>query len=384
MPELVGYDVEISEAATAAMREILPGMAERTVEGIIAAVPSYSDALTGPMGRTIRGAVETALGGFVHLASQGGDRAQAPPSAAIDGAYQLGRGEARSGRTVDALLSAYRIGARISWTELSDAAVRAGVDAGTIGQFAGLVFAYIEQLSTASLAGHTDELENTGRVRQRLLERLATALVDGSPADVVDAAADSAQWSRPTTLTAVITPESQLRSVLAQMPAETLECPADDTGDVLLLVPDVHDRARQALLRGLADRHAVVGPARPWTQVRESVERARRVRAAGGGPDSEDHLVDLVLGADPAAVRDLRARALAPLDDVRDSSAEKLTETLRSWLRHQGRREAIAEELFVHPQTVRYRIGRLRELYGDSLEDPDTLLELTLALNAPT
>lgn len=384
MPELVGYDVEISEAATAAMREILPGMAERTVEGIIAAVPSYSDALTGPMGRTIRGAVETALGGFVHLASQGGDRAQAPPSAAIDGAYQLGRGEARSGRTVDALLSAYRIGARISWTELSDAAVRAGVDAGTIGQFAGLVFAYIEQLSTASLAGHTDELENTGRVRQRLLERLATALVDGSPADVVDAAADSAQWSRPTTLTAVITPESQLRSVLAQMPAETLECPADDTGDVLLLVPDVHDRARQALLRGLADRHAVAGPARPWTQVRESVERARRVRAAGGGPDSEDHLVDLVLGADPAAVRDLRARALAPLDDVRDSSAEKLTETLRSWLRHQGRREAIAEELFVHPQTVRYRIGRLRELYGDSLEDPDTLLELTLALNAPT
>lgn len=379
----MGYDVEISAAATLAMREILPGMAERTVEGIIEAVPSYSDALSGPMGETIRAAVETALGGFVHLASQGGDRAQAPPSAAIDGAYQLGRGEARSGRTVDALLSAYRIGARVSWSEMADAAVRAGVDAGTLGQFAGLVFAYIEQLSTASLAGHTDELENTGRVRQRLLERLATALIDGSSPDVVEAAAEAAQWGRPETLTAVLTPESQLRSVLAQLPGETLECPADDDGEVLLLVPDAHGRRRQDLLRALADRKAVAGPVRPWPRVRESVDRARRVRALGGGPDSEEHLVALVLGADPSALADLRARALAPLAEERDSSAEKLTETLRAWVRHQGRREAIADELFVHPQTVRYRLGRLRELYGEALEDPETLLELTIALSAP-
>ena len=56
--------------------------------------------------------------------------------------------------------------------------------------------------------------------------------------------------------------------------------------------------------------------------------------------------------------------------DLRPSTAEKLTETLRSWLLHQGRRDAVAAELFVHPQTVRYRVGQLRELYGDRLEDP--------------
>ena len=55
-------------------------------------------------------------------------------------------------------------------------------------------------------------------------------------------------------------------------------------------------------------------------------------------------------------------------------------DTLRAWLLHHGRRERIAAELFVHPQTVRYRMGQLRQLYGARLEDPRTVLELTIAL----
>jgi DNA-binding PucR family transcriptional regulator len=49
-------------------------------------------------------------------------------------------------------------------------------------------------------------------------------------------------------------------------------------------------------------------------------------------------------------------------------------------LLHQGRRDDVAAALFVHPQTVRYRMGQLRELYGDRLEDPRTVRDLTLAL----
>ena len=44
----------------------------------------------------------------------------------------------------------------------------------------------------------------------------------------------------------------------------------------------------------------------------------------------------------------------------------------------------IAAALFVHPQTVRYRMTQLRELYGQRLEDPRTVLELLIALGAPT
>jgi DNA-binding PucR family transcriptional regulator len=98
--------------------------------------------------------------------------------------------------------------------------------------------------------------------------------------------------------------------------------------------------------------------------------------------DTERRLADLVLRADADALADLRAQALAPLADLTPAAREKLTETLRAWLLHHGRREQIAAALFVHPQTVRYRMGQLRELYGHRLDDPEGVLELTIALGA--
>jgi hypothetical protein len=370
------------------LREGLPEVAERTVAAITDDVPSYADALSGPMGETIRTAVQLALGGFISLAAQSrGVGAQTPTAPAVDGAYQLGRGEARSGRSVDALLAAYRLGARVAWREMSSTAVRNGVDADTLGRFAELVFAYIDELSASSVAGHNDELATTGRVRQRLLERMTGLLLDASPEEVVAAAAERAGWTPPQTLTAAIVPEAHVRAVLAAVPeslqtTETLQIESGE-GMALLLVPEVHGRRRSTFLKTLGDRGAVAGPARPWLEVRASYDRARRVHALGLGPDSEQYLAELVLGADESAMRDLRERVLAPLADQGDSSTEKLTETLRSWLLHHGRREAVAAELFVHPQTVRYRMGQLRELFGERLEDPRSILELTVALGLP-
>jgi hypothetical protein len=375
-------DVRLTAATISDLRNILPEVAERTVSAITDDVPSYSDALSGPMGETIRNAVELALGGFISLAARSG--AQTPTAPAVDGAYQLGRGEARSGRSVDALLSAYRIGARVAWREMSATVVRNDVDADTLARFAELVFAYIDELSASSVAGHNDELATTGRVRHRLLERLAAHLLDDSTPEVVEKAAERADWSPPRTLTAVIVPESQVRTVFNAITGETLQSTEDIEGMVLLLVQNAHGRRRLTLLRALEGLGAVVGPARPWLDVRSSYDRALRVRALDLGTDSEEHLAELVLTADASALADLRARVLAPLEDLGATSAEKLTETLRSWLLHHGRRDAVAAELFVHAQTVRYRMGQLRELFGDRLEDPRTVLELTVALGLPT
>jgi DNA-binding PucR family transcriptional regulator len=71
---------------------------------------------------------------------------------------------------------------------------------------------------------------------------------------------------------------------------------------------------------------------------------------------------------------------LAPLDSLRPAVRDKLVETLRAWLLHHGRRDDVAAALFVHPQTVRYRMGRLRELFGAELLDPRTVQDLTVAL----
>ena len=377
----VGLDPEVA----ATMQSSLAHVAESTVEAIIAEVPSYAGALVGPMGTTIRNAVELALGGFLTLASK--EDVSTPLAPALEGAYRLGRGEARSGRTMEALLAAYRIGARVAWRDLSRAAVAEGVDAEQIARFAELVFAYIDELSAASAAGHTDELESTGRIRQRNLERLARALVTGAAPDAIVAAAARAEWEPPDALTAVLLPESQGSHALKLLSANTLQ-PTDDLSEVpedhgLLLVPTTDSASgRKGLLRALHGTSAVVGPTVPWLEVARSHQRAFRACALGleGVVDTDEHLADLLLGADDATRADLRALVLAPLADLRPATAEKLTETLRSWVLNQGRRDAVAAELFVHAQTVRYRVQQLRELYGDRLEDPVFVLEATLAL----
>lgn len=376
-------NLALPSETTAQIRVALPQVATAVVTAIVAEVPSYESALTDSMGETIRDAVQLALGGFLSLATDSDESDPRTPTApAVRGAYQLGRGEARSGRTTDALLSAFRIGARVSWREMAAIGVDAGLPAARVASFAELVFAYIDELSAASVAGHADELATSGRVRERLLERIAQPLLDRAPAEAVLAAAERADWAPPTTLTAVIVPESQVRPVLGEVSAAALVLP-DPTeleGAAVVLVPDAHGRARATLLHRLRHRDCLVGPPQPWLDVHNSFDRALRARALGLTTDTEQHLARLVLSADPMALADLRVRVLAPLADLKPASAEKLTETLRAWLLHQGRREDVAEALFVHPQTVRYRMGQLRELFGDRLENPEAVLELTVAL----
>ncbi len=369
------------------LRRRLPDVANHTIAAVTGEVPSYAAAFGGPMGDNIENAVQMALAGFLRLAARGrsGDPGT-PLSPALEGAYALGRGEARSGRSADALLSAYRVGARVAWRELAETAVEAGVPADMLASFAELVFAYIDELSAASLSGHADELETSGRVRQGYLDRLSLGILRGDPADALVAAAERADWVPPRTLTVVLVPSVQVRPVHGLLDPRTLSTAGEPTlpdGVGVLLVPDAGGRARAGLVRSVAGRSAVVGPARPWLAAATSYVRALRgleLRVGQATYDTEEHLADLVLAADTEAVADLRTRVLAPLAELRPATRQKLTETLLSWLLHQGRRDDIAAALFVHPQTVRYRMGQLRELYGDRLDDPATVRDLTIAL----
>ena len=393
----------LSPERVALLKEHIPNIAGLAVQAIVDEVPSYAGALRGRMAEGIEASVQIALRSFLNLAARSHDPS-APLGPALEASYDLGRGEARSGRSMDALLSAYRVGARVSWRELSAIGLAAGLEAPVIAQFAELVFAYIDELSAASVAGHADQLATAGRLQERHLERLALALLHGEAEPDLVRRAEQARWTPPATLTAVLLPDAQAHGARAMLDPRTLVAgdelpgvaPSDDV--VALLVPDTGGGARPTLARLLAGRGAVMGPARPWARVAESFGRALRARpladAAGeddatGAPaaagrdtayDTDDHLAELVLTADPGALADLRRRALAPLDGQPSATAERLASTLRSWLLHHGRREAIAADLYVHPQTVRYRMGQVRELFGPALEDPQAVLELTLAL----
>ncbi len=390
-------ELNLDEPTIELLRSRLPEVAEQTVQAITVEVPAYADALSGPMGANITSAVELALRGFLRLAGNPtAAGAGGPLTPALDGAYELGRGEARSGRTMDALLAAYRVGARESWRQFSGVAVETGLPSKTMAKFAELVFAYIDELSAASAAGHADELATTGRVRDRYLGRLTTSLLRGDPPQQLANRAQRADWEAPTTLSAVLLPTEHASRASARLDDRTLRADEDlpdldgeQPETTVLLVPDADGSRRPAIATALRGHGAFLGPAKPWTQARLSYLRALRARRLGlpteaGVCDTEDHLPALVVTADPAALADLRAQVLAPLADLRPSSADRLVETLRAWLLYRGRRDDVARFLHVHPQTVRYRVNQLREVYGDRLDDPATVAALTIALAQST
>jgi hypothetical protein len=369
-------------------------VAAHTVTTLTAEVPEYrAPAMGAAATATIGRAVELALATFLDIAArEEADRA-GTPSAVLEAAYALGRGEARAGRSMEALLAAYRVGARVAWQEQSELMVRRDVPAGTIAAFAQLVFAYIDELSGASVAGHRDELATSGRVREQLLERLARALLAGEPPEDLATRAERAGWAVPECLTVVLLRSAHVGAATRLLDPDTLRLAGDLAPDLpdgrldVLLVPGA-PHGRRALLDALVGRGAVAGPTRPWDEAHVSYRRALRtlelVRHTNDDAiDTEEHLVALVIGADPAALVDLRERALAPLRDLRPSTAARLQETLRSWLLHQGRRELVAAELGVHAQTVRYRMAQVRELFGERIAQPETALELIVALGLP-
>lgn len=382
-----GAPLRLSTSAIAAMKDRLPEVSADIVAAVVAEVPPYRRAFSGPMGETIQAAVALALEGFLDRMLRQTTGESGATDAVRQGSYDLGRGEARSGRTTDALLSAYRVGMRVAWLALSKAGVDAGLTADQMAAFADGVFAYIDELSALSVAGHNDELETTGRVAERLRERLARLLLTQAPADAITAAARRAEWPEPATLTAFLVAPAEVRTCLmalgrfgsrALVVTEDLAGLPDEL--VVVLLPDA-DRGQ--IRRALRRLPVALGPARPWLAVSDSFAvalRAAAFREPGEFIDADDHLAELVLGGDPAVRSDLRARALAPLDGLRPQAREKLEETLRAWLLCQGRRDDVAELLFVHPQTVRYRMGQIRDLFGDRLTDPTAVLDLVLAL----
>ena len=401
----VGGEALLEPDVVAALRAQLPAVAGLALTAVTDEVAEYGRTLRDDMASDIEQAIAAALGTFLRLlAPDPDDPGAAPLDAARRGAYELGRGEARADRTADALLAAYRVGARVSWREMSTAAVEEGTPAPAIARFAELVFAYIDELSAASVAGHADQVAASGRRRQQRRDLLGRTLLAGAPTATLVELADQAAWPLPDTLTAVLLPAARVHDTLPHLDTTTLHVPADaagvdaaaagtvaadgaeptlDEATSVLLVADVV-RTRGYLRRVLEGRGAVIGPARPWTRAGESVQvavRAQRLLGRDDDPlDATDHLAHLVVAADPASLQDLRDEVLAPLQGLSPAAADRLHETLRAWLLHLGRRSEVAESLHVHPQTVRYRMNQIRDLYDDRLDDPATVQALTIAL----
>jgi hypothetical protein len=405
------------------LRPVLPSLADEIIAAIAREVPDYARAMEGEFGQVVRVAIERALGRFIDLIEDPSSDDGRGRAAYVD----LGRGEMRAGRSLEALLSAYRLGSRLAWRRFVEAGVAGGLDPGAIYALGEAIFAYIDELSAESAEGYAEEQSAAAGERQRLRRRLVRLLAqDVAPSEeTILAAAAAAAWPLPRTVAALVTAPQEAASegpavsgtvasggaaISGGTPASADEAAESDAlaarlarriGEeaigagverlAVVLVPDAGAPARARQLTAAAQgRPAALGPAVPLALAGLSVRRAvatHALLAAGRLGErafarAEEHLPALVIAADPALGAELAQQRLAPLETLADGPRARLTETLRAWLDRPGQVQAVAAELGVHPQTVRYRVKQLRELFGDRLEDPEARFELGLALRA--
>jgi DNA-binding PucR family transcriptional regulator len=140
---------------------------------------------------------------------------------------------------------------------------------------------------------------------------------------------------------------------------------------------------RVELRRALRGGRGGLGPTVALAGLSGSASRATLALEIAGEGElvvASERLLDLLLRSDLGLSSDLAASALAPLDALPAGQRDRLIETLAAWLDAHGEARPAAERLHVHVQTVRYRLERLRDVFGDALDDPRRRLELALAL----
>src|SRR5919202_1088985 len=161
------------------LRPVLPGLADETIAAIAREVPGYARAMEGSFGQAVRVGVEVAFNRFIDLL--------------VDPGADLGGG------SLDALLAAYRVGARLAWRRFVEAGTAGGLPPAVLYDVGEAIFAYVDELSAESAEGYAEAQSEAAGESQRRRQGLLRLLVQEppAPADAVRNAAQAAGWALP-------------------------------------------------------------------------------------------------------------------------------------------------------------------------------------------
>ena len=370
------------------LADALAARLEATVESValgVNEVPGFARAGDPKFERDVHVAVRSALVNFLELV---GVDAPLMPLAVKDMFVSLGAAEARDERSPEVLIAALRTAGRGMMRAAADALgeVRV-VSPEELLDLADAVTSYVDALVAAATDGYARQIREQAGQTDRRRRALGEFLLRGNTSEAtVLTAASEVGWLGLGDLVPVLVPLDHARDARFRFAADGVVVEREN--HAVLLVRVGARNGGEQLGAAFQGRAAVVGPALGWQRVPEGVRLAELTTALGlvepaqaAGPVFvDDHLAALGLRGEPGALAVLRARRLTPLDGLPDSTRDRLSETLHSWLLHWGSRADVAQALFIHPQTVSYRVRQLRELFGEDLDDPIARAELLLVL----
>ncbi|CND44070.1 regulatory protein [Mycobacterium tuberculosis] len=370
------------------MRPHLDEVADDMIQEIQTRVREYDRPGDGSYSGTLRLAVERVLHYFV-------DRVADPAhdSAPVTDFFRaIGRGEAGEGRSLDAMQTAMRVGGMVAWRRMTEGAEALKVSPRTLGAVGEVLMEFQDDLAHAAAEGFSQAKAAVAGEMQRRRKRLLDLLFADPPAaqEAIADLAAAAHWPIPRTIAAVALGRHHQDARLPAFPPDVLADLTRRTPSLIIPDPDGPGRAK-LVDRALAGTLAVVGPTVPLMEAARSIQWARKtlslvqrgvIEADSGVIRSVEHMSTLILFQDEGLITSLADLRLAPLAHLRPSQQDRLAETLLAWLQSGRNANEVAMRLHVHPQTVRYRLRQLEELFGDQLLDPDLRFDLEIVLRA--
>lgn len=263
---------------------------------------------------------------------------------------------------------------------------------------------YSREIAFAAAAVYATAAETRGALDARVEAAVVDGIVRGENPDSLASRAAALGWDPSGPVIVLVgaarmtRPSTPSVSEWASACAVTAISGIQGSRLIVVLSAAVGESANLALNQGMdkseqfpdgleslfGDGPIVYGPAASGLRgaVSSAVEALAGLRVVAGWPaaprlvSSQDLLVERVLAGDRTAVRRLHDTVYAQLA----SAATPLLETLDAYLGHGAALEPAARSLFVHPNTLRYRLHRVAELTGRDPWDPRDVAVLRVAL----
>lgn len=294
------------------------------------------------------------------------------------------RERASEGMPLEDLLHAYRLGGRLGWRALADAA--GPEEQPLLVDAAEQVMRYVDEVSAAVAQAYLDERQQLVSEEERSARDLFEAIIRDQN---LDGRLLRLAERRGFTLSDRYHPfvtrspgsggrhHADLAAVLRREGTLALT-----EGDRIagLLTPEERQRARLPGTIGVIGEATLPSdlPA-ALDEVRMLAELAER-RELSGTIDATSFPLELLLLAAPRHAQRITESILSPLSDLDGGRGGELRTTLEAFVEQDLDRRRTAEVLHIHPNTLDYRLRRVRELTGLDLRRPDSIALVVLAL----
>ncbi|HET6750496.1 MAG TPA: helix-turn-helix domain-containing protein [Actinomycetes bacterium] len=382
---------EVAEIAGAVTTR-LPELVDRVAERILAEIEFYRDRDVVSL-EDLKGSVGSNLTSMVAQLTT-----DQPPD--LSAPRATGRRRAEQGTPLADILHAYRIGFTELWEAIVDEGRRSGqapsetlVDAASGVWW--LIGEYTQELTVAYREAAAELLLAGARERSALVEALFTGGIPDR--DTVWEAAKLLRlpWEGVFVVVAAEAPglaQEGLPDVEALLAARGFGSawrlhPDLQTGVVSLRRDDALSGLLELLGRGVRARAGVSPLYHALGDTPRALHYARLVLGSlpAGAPAVarfEQTPLRVLAAAAPDAAGEVVRTVLGPLLDLPDQDRSTLLGTLQAWFDAGGSAVEAGRRIYCHPNTVRYRLRRVQEHTGRSLDDPRAAAELLAALDA--